>query len=38
MKELKEYLEPQVQFLTITVEHGFANSLEDPEEQPEIDW
>ena len=38
MKQFKEYLEPQIQLLTITVEQGFANSLEDPEEQPEIDW
>lgn len=38
MKTNKEYLAPEVQELMIAVEKGFVNSIEDPDEKPEIDW
>lgn len=32
------YLAPDVEVVTIAVEAGFANSIEDPDENPEQDW
>ena len=34
----KEYLAPQLHMVVCKVEMGFANTLEDPEVNPEIDW
>lgn len=34
----EEYFVPQIRLLTINVEQGFETSLEDSDEQPEIDW
>ena len=32
------YLTPDVEVLEVVVESGFANSIEDPYENPEMDW
>lgn len=32
------YLAPEVEIIEVAVEYGFANSIEDPEENPELDW
>ena len=32
------YLTPDVEVVTVAVESGFANSIEDPQENPEMDW
>ena len=32
------YLTPDVEVITVAVESGFANSIEDPYENPEQDW
>ena len=32
------YLAPDVEVVAIAVEHGFANSIEDPVENPEQEW
>ena len=32
------YLAPDVEVLEVAVESGFANSIEDPYENPEMDW
>ena len=32
------YLAPEVEVVTIDVEAGFANSMEDPYENPEQPW
>ena len=33
------YLAPDVEVVTIAVEHGFAlSNLENPDEKPEMDW
>ena len=32
------YLAPDVEVLEVAVESGFANSIEDPYENPEQDW
>ena len=32
------YLAPDVEVVTIAVEAGFANSMEDPDENPEQPW
>lgn len=37
--EQEAYLTPEFEVLNIEVEQGFAGSnLEDPEENPEMDW
>ena len=37
--EQQHYLSPEIEVLDIEVEQGFAASnLEDPEENPEMDW
>jgi hypothetical protein len=33
-----EYTAPTMEFIEVTVEFGFSNSLEDPSENEEIDW
>lgn len=33
-----EYLAPHMQIVMCKVEMGFANTLEDPTVNPEIDW
>ena len=41
MKHTKqeEYLAPEFEVLDIEVEHGFSlSNLENPEENPEMDW
>ncbi len=38
MKTLEKYLAPEVQMFVISIEKGFVNSIEDPNEKPEIDW
>lgn len=38
MKKLEEYQAPEVEILEIVAEMGFANSLEDPFENDEMDW
>ena len=32
------YLAPDVEVVAIAIEHGFANSIEDPVENPEQEW
>lgn len=32
------YVAPEIDIVDVAVEHGFAGSIEDPEENPEIDW
>lgn len=32
------YSAPEVEVIDVVVERGFINSMEDPEENPEIDW
>jgi hypothetical protein len=32
------YLAPDVEVVLIAVEAGYANSMEDPNENPEQDW
>ena len=32
------YLAPEVEIVEVNVECGFANSIEDPVENPEQDW
>lgn len=38
MKQIKEYIRPEFAMLYIAAECGFAHSIEDPTEKPEIDW
>lgn len=40
MKTTKNYtyISPEVEIVKVNVEHGFANSIEDPVEKPEQDW
>lgn len=38
MKFYTPYLAPDVEVLTIAVEAGFANSLEEPKVDEEMDW
>jgi len=38
MQDKGSYLSPEVREVRFFVEHGFAGSLENPSEQPEIDW
>ena len=40
MRHLETYLAPELEVIQIQIELGFANStnLEDPDENPEIDW
>lgn len=38
MNFLDEYEAPTLMVLEVDVERGFANSLEDPFENPEYDW
>ena len=38
MQGKKCYLSPEVIDVEVYVEQGFANSLENPYENPEIDW
>ncbi len=37
-KEPFSYLSPEVEIIEVYVEGCLAASLEDPEENPEIDW
>jgi hypothetical protein len=32
------YQSPELEFVEVTVEMGFANSMEDPKENDEMDW
>ena len=32
------YQSPEIEILDVEIEKGFANSLEDPRENGEIDW
>lgn len=32
------YIAPKIEVLTISVELGFSNSIEDPIENPDQDW
>ena len=32
------YFTPEIEIVEMNVEHGFANSIEDPVESPEQDW
>lgn len=32
------YNEPKMRVVTLSLERGFATSLENPETNPEIDW
>lgn len=32
------YKEPQMRIIALSLERGFATSLENPETNPEIDW
>lgn len=32
------YEKPQNEELGIVIEQGFANSIEDPDEKPELEW
>jgi hypothetical protein len=32
------YFAPEVEVIEVTMEAGFANSIEDPVESPEQDW
>lgn len=34
----KEYISPELRVFTFYTERGFASSLEDPNENPELDW
>ena len=34
----KKYVSPHLLMVECYVEHGFANTLEDPSIDPEIDW
>lgn len=36
--ELLRYLAPEVYVSEVIVERGFAGSIEDPTENPEMDW
>ena len=38
LKLFLPYLAPDVEVIAIAVEQGFANSIEDPYENPEMDW
>lgn len=39
MSHKKEsYIAPDIDLLIISVEQGFANSMEDPYEDEEMDW
>ena len=38
MKNFIEYLAPDMAVVEVVVEAGFANSIEDPVENPEIGW
>lgn len=33
-----EYTAPEVEVIEVAVEFGFSNSLEDPNENEEMDW
>lgn len=36
--ETKKYITPQLLMVECHVDRGFANTLEDPSVNPEIDW
>lgn len=38
MNKSLTYLAPEAEVLEVAVEQGFANSIEDPVENPELDW
>ena len=38
LKFFLPYLAPDAEVVTIAVEAGFANSMEDPDENPEQPW
>lgn len=39
MSHQKEsYIAPDIDLLVVSVEQGFANSMEDPYEDEEMDW
>lgn len=38
MNEDKHYTAPELELLYVAIETGFANSLEDPNENEEMDW
>lgn len=39
MSHKKEsYIAPDIDLLVVSVEQGFANSMEDPYEDEEMDW
>lgn len=38
MKEEIKYTAPELYLLAVSVEQGYANSLEDPEEKEELIW
>ena len=38
IKSAELYVAPEINIVDVAVEYGFANSIEDPEENPEMDW
>ena len=36
--DIKHYVAPELLMVEYRVERGFANTLEDPSVNPEIDW
>ncbi len=38
MEQHEKYVMPTIEILDITIERGFANSLEDPYEKPKEEW
>lgn len=34
----ESYIPPQLEVVEMVVEQGFSNSLQDPVENPEIEW
>jgi hypothetical protein len=38
ISEKEFYIAPDIDLLIVSVEQGFANSIEDPVEDDEMDW
>ena len=38
INQKESYIAPDIDLLIVSVEQGFANSMEDPYEDEEMDW
>ncbi len=37
-KSEEQYTAPEIEIVEVALEQGFSGSIENPEENPEIDW